>query len=163
VTSIVDDQQVTLTTPAGKVTAGKSLVATNVWAGSIPELNRYVYAVDAQVLTTTPIPDKLDELGWTGGEAIADGQIQVLYYQRTIDGRVLMGQGSGRPVFKDHFTSKNNANPKLVQPAVDEFHRLYPELKDVEIEYAWVGAVDVSATHLPLLGQLKGTPNVHYC
>lgn len=163
VTKISSGGRVGLTTPHGSVTAERVLVATNAWAGSIPEINRYVYAVDGQVTATEPVPELLDELGWTGGEAIADGQMQVLYFQRTVDGRVLLGQGSGLPIFKDRLTAKNNRNPALVPPVVRELHRMYPTLKNVKLDYDWVGPIDISATHLPMLGTLRGHPNVFYC
>jgi len=154
---------VTLTTPGGKVTADKVLVATNAWANSIPEMNRYMYAVDGQVTVTEPIPEKLDELGWKNGEAIADGQMQVLYFQRTKDGRILLGQGSGLPIYKDRLTARNNRNPKLVPPVIKELHRMYPTLKDVKIEYEWLGPIDIVATHIPMMGTLKNEPNIFYC
>jgi glycine/D-amino acid oxidase-like deaminating enzyme len=152
-----------LVTPRATVTADKVLVATNAWAGSIPEINRYMYAVDGQVTVTEPIPERLDELGWTGGEAIADGQMQVLYFQRTVDGRVLLGQGSGLPIYKARLGEGNNQNPKLVPPVIKELHRMYPELADVKIDYDWVGPIDIAATHLPMLGTLRGNPNIYYC
>jgi glycine/D-amino acid oxidase-like deaminating enzyme len=163
VTKIDGGSPVTLTTPRGVVTADRVLLATNAWAGAIPEINRYMYAVDGQILVTEPIPERLDALGWKDGEAISDGQMQVLYFQRTRDGRVLLGQGSGLPIYKANLTAASNHNASLLPPVVRELHRMYPSLSDVKIDYEWVGPVDISATHIPILGTLKNDPNIFYC
>ncbi|MDI2099214.1 NAD(P)/FAD-dependent oxidoreductase [Ruicaihuangia caeni] len=162
VEAIAPGRPARLKTPRGVVTADQVLIATNAWAGSIPEINRYMYSVDGQVIVTEPIPERLDALGWKSGASIADSQMQVLYWQRTVDGRVLLGQGSGLPIYKAKLGPKNNRNPKLVPPVVRELHRLYPSLSDVKIDYDWVGPIDIVATHIPMLGTLEQQPNVLY-
>src|SRR5207248_5647112 len=47
------------------------------------------------VVLTEPVPELLEEIGWTGGEAIADGRMFLHYFRTTADGRVVMGSGSG--------------------------------------------------------------------
>ena len=47
------------------------------------------------VVLTEPVPELLEEIGWTGGEAIVDGRMFIHYFRTTEDGRVLMGSGSG--------------------------------------------------------------------
>jgi hypothetical protein len=47
------------------------------------------------VVLTEPVPQLLEEIGWTGGEAISDGRMFIHYFRTTPDGRVLMGSGSG--------------------------------------------------------------------
>src|SRR6185437_9754800 len=44
---------------------------------------------------TEPVPDVLTELGWQGGEALADSRMFLHYSRTTPDGRILMGSGSG--------------------------------------------------------------------
>ena len=41
------------------------------------------------------LPDLLEQIRWTGGEAIADGRLLVHYYQATPDGRIVFGKGGG--------------------------------------------------------------------
>ncbi|GAA0308820.1 NAD(P)/FAD-dependent oxidoreductase [Kineococcus aurantiacus] len=163
VTEIGSGPRPVLRTPGGSVRAEKVLLATNAWAGAIPEINRFMYSVESQVVVTVPIPDRLDALGWKSGASICDSQRQVLYFQRTVDGRVLLGQGTGNPVFAGRLGARTNRNPPLAASAVAELHRLYPSLADVPIAYDWVGAIDCVATHVPVLGTLTDRPDVHYC
>ena len=47
------------------------------------------------VVLTEPVPELLEQIGWTGGEAIFDGRMFLHYFRTMNDGRVLMGSGSG--------------------------------------------------------------------
>ena len=49
----------------------------------------------SHIVLTEPIPDVLDELGWTGGEAIVDSRTLVHYMRTTRDGRIAFGWGGG--------------------------------------------------------------------
>ena len=46
-------------------------------------------------MLTEPVPELLEQIGWTGGEAVLDGRMFLHYFRTTNDGRVLMGSGSG--------------------------------------------------------------------
>ena len=162
VRSITDGGRVRVTTDRGTVDAGRVLLATNIWASAIPELRKRMFVVDSEVVATAPIPDRLDALGWTGGEAICDAQQQVLYYQRTSDGRVVFGRGSGRTLFKDRVTSAFNRRPEGAPLAVAELRRVYPQLADVPIEYSWTGGIDCVPSHIPQIGRLNEATNVFY-
>jgi glycine/D-amino acid oxidase-like deaminating enzyme len=160
--SITPDRLVRVQTPGGELSAPKVLIATNAWASSIPELRRKMYVVDSQVVVTEPIPDRLDALGWKAGEAICDAQNQVLYYQRTVDGRVVFGRGSGGTIFGDRIGARMNRHPRWVQHSIKELHRVYPSLKDVKIDYDWLGPIDCVPAHVPMFGNLTGHDNIYY-
>lgn len=162
VISIAPGRQVRLRTTRGELTAAKVLIATNAWAASIPELRRKMYIVDSQVVVTEPIPDRLDALGWKTGEAICDAKNQVLYYQRTPDGRVVFGRGSGGTILGDHLGAKMNRHPRWLKDSIKELHRIYPSLKDVKIDYDWLGPIDCTPAHVPMFGNLTGRENIFY-
>jgi glycine/D-amino acid oxidase-like deaminating enzyme len=160
--SITPGGHARIQTPGGELTAPKVLIATNAWASSIPELRRKMYVVDSQVVVTEPIPDQLDALGWKAGEAICDAQNQVLYYQRTVDGRIVFGRGSGGTIFGDRIGAKMNRHPRWVKDSLRELRRVYPSLKDVKIDYDWLGPIDCVPAHVPMFGNLTGHENIYY-
>jgi glycine/D-amino acid oxidase-like deaminating enzyme len=162
VTTVTAGKPATLTTPDGSLRATNVLLATNAWASSVPELRRKMYVVDSQVIATEPIPDRLDELGWKSGEAICDAQNQVLYYQRTPEGRVIFGRGSGGTIFRDRLGAALNRDPRWVADSIAEFHRVYPSLSDVRIDYDWLGPIDCVPAHVPIFGNLEGQDNIFY-
>ena len=73
-------------TGGGSVEAGKIVIANNAWGASIRELRRLLVVVSSDIVATAPIPERLAEIGWTGGECITDCQ-QMIDYYRTTRGR----------------------------------------------------------------------------
>ena len=47
------------------------------------------------MVVTEPIPDRLAELGWTGGELLSDSRFTISYFRTTVDGRIAFGAGVG--------------------------------------------------------------------
>jgi len=150
----------TLRTADGEVAAGKVVLAVNAWLSALPELRRHLYVVDSQVIATAPIPERLDRLGWREGISICDSQRQVLYYQRTVSGRVVFGRGSGRVAFRGDFGPTFNRSPEHGRENIRELHRVYPQLRDVAAEYDWTGPIDCVPEHVPVFDHLRGHPNI---
>ena len=48
------------------------------------------------IVLTEPVPDVLEEVGWTGGECITDSRALIDYFRTTPDGRIAFGWGGGR-------------------------------------------------------------------
>lgn len=145
-------------TPGGAVRAGRAVVGLNAWAARWPGLRRTIVVRGSYVLLTAPAPERLAEIGWTGGECIVDARTAINYFRTTPDGRIAFG-GVGRargtrvgPAY-DH-------DPVSLRWVRDAFHRLFPSFRGVPIDEGWGGAVDVSGTHHPWFGTLPG--GVHY-
>ncbi len=140
-------------TPGGSVRAPKAVLALNAWAVSWPQLRRRLVAWSSYIVLTAPAPEKLAEIGWTGGELITDLRTSVRYFRTTRDGRIAFGGGGGRASSRidDSFTHDMRA----VQEAAEGFRRLFPSFADVPLEDGWGGPIDVSPTHLPTFGSLE--------
>ena len=82
-----------LRTPNGVLTAYKVVLAINAHAAGVRELHRKIVAITSDMVSTPPIPERLAEIGWTGGECISDSQLQIHYYRTTTDGRIAFGKG----------------------------------------------------------------------
>ena len=50
----------------------------------------------SHIVLTEPVPDVLEEIGWTGGECVTDARLLVHYFRTTRDGRIAFGWGGGR-------------------------------------------------------------------
>lgn len=153
---------VVLTTPNGCVTADRVVVANNAWAAAIPELSRSIVPVTSCIVTTEPIPERLKNIGWVGGEGITDSQLMVDYYRTTLDGRIAFGKGVGALAYGSRIGSEFDFNTSDSTAAEADFRRVYPMLADVEIEHSWSGPIDRSYDSLPLFGALPGTGNIFY-
>jgi putative aminophosphonate oxidoreductase len=148
-------------TPRSAITADAVVIATNAWAARIRELRRLIVPLGSDIAATEPIPERLAEIGWTGGEAISDSHLMVNYYRTTRDGRIAWGKGGGR------LTPAGRVNDFLVDrrhtaAAAERMRTIYPMLAAVPIAAEWSGWVDRSVTGLPVFGRLKGSGRVVY-
>jgi glycine/D-amino acid oxidase-like deaminating enzyme len=151
-----------LTTPRGRVRALEVVVAINAAATGWRPVARHVTNFGSYVVLTEPVPELLEEIGWTGGEAIVDGRMFLHYFRTTNDGRVLMGSGSGPIGFRGKLDGRFTSDGPTAARAEHGLRRLLPGLADARIERAWGGPIDVSADHLPFFKTVPGTRRVHY-
>jgi glycine/D-amino acid oxidase-like deaminating enzyme len=151
-----------LTTPRGRVRAPGVVVAINAAATGWRPVARHVTNFGSYVVLTEPVPELLEEIGWTGGEAILDGRMFLHYFRTTNDGRVLMGSGSGPIGFRGELDERFTSDRRTAARAEHGLRRLLPGLADARIERAWGGPIDVSADHLPFFKTVPGTRRVHY-
>jgi len=142
------------------VTAKKVVVATNAWAAKMPELRRKFVCVGSAIVMTPPIPDRLAEIGWTGGESITDSQTTVNYYRTTRNGRIAFGKGGGRLYYTGEPSHEVFKDTYGIQETVSDFRRVYPMLADVPLAATWSGPIDRTYDSLPLLGTLAQAPNI---
>ncbi len=161
VTRIVEGAVSTLETPAGRIRAPEVDVATNAWAAGWKPVAGRLTNFGSYVVLTEPVPELIEEIGWTGGEAITDGRMFVHYFRTTADGRVLMGSGSGPIGFGGGVDRRFTRDEPTAARAEAGLRRLLPVLADARIDASWGGPIDVSADHLPFYGTVPGT-RTHY-
>ena len=146
-----------VTTAGGRVRAPEVVVAINAAATGWRPVARHVTNFGSYVVLTEPVPDLLEEIGWTGGEAIVDARMFLHYFRTTNDGRVLMGSGSGPIGFRGKLDGRFTSDAPTAARAEHGLRRLLPQLANARIERAWGGPIDVSADHLPFFKTCTGT------
>lgn len=147
-------------TPEGLVRARRAVLSMGPWGATWPGLPRFVLVRGSYILITAPAPERLDALGWTNGVCISDFRTALHYFRTTPDGRVAFG-GAGRAEWRTRVSAKHDFDEGAVNALRRDFRRFFPSFRDVPIEEAWGGPVDVSSLHHPLFGTLPpGT--VHY-
>jgi glycine/D-amino acid oxidase-like deaminating enzyme len=151
-----------VTTARGVVRAREIVVAVNAAATGWRPVARHVTNFGSYVVLTEPVPELVEEIGWTGGEAIVDGRMFLHYFRTTNDGRVLMGSGSGPIGFRGKVDERFSRDVATAERAEHGLRRLLPGLAGAKIERAWGGPIDVSADHLPFFGTVPGTGRLHY-
>jgi len=149
-------------TPSGAVRAGAVVLALNAWAIKIPELSRALVAVASDMVATAPMPERLAESGWTGGEAISNSRLMVHYYRTTKDGRVAFGRGGGRLAFGGRVNSNFDYSGGQTEELKGELVRLVPAAEGVPVTNAWGGPIDRTTDGLPFAGRLPGRVPIVY-
>jgi glycine/D-amino acid oxidase-like deaminating enzyme len=145
----------------GEVLAGSAVVALNAWAGAWPWFGRRLVTWSSYIVLTEPIPDRLADLGWTGGEGVSDARFTLHYLRTTPDGRIALGGGGGRAGFSGRVGGAFTDDALSAARAAAGLRRLFPSLRDVRLEDALGGPIDISADHLPWFGSVAGRP-IHY-
>jgi glycine/D-amino acid oxidase-like deaminating enzyme len=147
--------------PVGVVRAPEIVLATNAALTGWGHLRRRLTNFGSYVVLTEPVPELLEAIGWTGGEAVIDGRMFLHYFRTTPDGRVLMGSASGPIGFGGRVDGRFSADRPTVARAEAGLRRLLPGLSAARVERAWGGPIDVSSDHLPFFGTVPGT-RIHF-
>jgi glycine/D-amino acid oxidase-like deaminating enzyme len=150
-----------LETPGGILRAPDVVLATNAALTGWKPAGRNLTNFGSYVVLTEPAPERLAEIGWTGGEGVFDERMFLHYFRTTNDGRVLMGSGSGPIGFGGRIDDRFSRDLPTAARAESGLRRLLPGLADVRVERAWGGPIDVSADHLPFFRTQPGT-RIHY-
>jgi glycine/D-amino acid oxidase-like deaminating enzyme len=140
--------------PGGPPAGDRLIVALNAWAAARPALGARLVTWSSYIVLTEPIPDRLADLGWTGGEGIADARFTLHYARTTRDGRIAIGGGGGTAGLGRRIGRTFTDDAGSAARAATGLRRWFPALRDVRIDDAWGGPIDISADHLPFFGSL---------
>jgi glycine/D-amino acid oxidase-like deaminating enzyme len=149
-------------TAQGQIIARDVVLATNVDLAAMSQVKAHVTVFSSYAVMTEPAPEKLARMGWLAEEGISDMRMFVHYFRKTVDGRVLMGSGSG-PISYDGDTHARRLREDSASALRAErgLRRLLPGLADVPLAKAWGGPIDISADRLPFFKTIPGS-RVHY-
>jgi len=137
-------------TPAARIRAGSCVLALGAASGAAGSpLRGRLTVTSSHIVLTEPVPDVLEEIGWTGGECITDCRAMVHYLRTTPDGRIAFGWGGGEIACGARLGGRTELDPKIAAEVAAHLRSFFPGLEGRRITHAWGGPIDVSPTHLP--------------
>jgi glycine/D-amino acid oxidase-like deaminating enzyme len=139
-------------TRAGRVRANSAVLAVNSAAVGFPGYRLSLAVASSHIVLTEPMPGVLEELGWTGGEAIVDSRTLVHYTRTTRDGRIVFGWGGGSMGFGTRRSARLELAPDVIARTQKGLVRFFPQVRGRKVTHAWGGPIDVSPSHLPIFG-----------
>jgi len=144
-------------TGGGTIRAGAAIVAVGGTAAAPhgPLRGRMTIA-SSHVVLTEPVPDLLEQVGWTRGECITDSRALIDYFRTTPDGRIAFGWGGGRIAMGARLRGRSELDPEVASLAATNLWDYFPGLENRALTHAWGGPIDASPTHLPLVLPLRG-------
>jgi glycine/D-amino acid oxidase-like deaminating enzyme len=146
---------------SGRVRAGQVVLAAGGALAAFPPLRGRLTVASSHIVLTEPVPDVLDELGWTGGEAITDARTLLHYTRTTRDGRIAFGWAGGRLAAGARLRGRIDVDPAVAAAAREHLVRMFPTLRGRAITHAWGGPIDISPSRLATLGSLP-SERVHF-
>jgi glycine/D-amino acid oxidase-like deaminating enzyme len=144
-------------TDAGTVRAARVALAIGGAAKRLRgPLHGRLSIASSHVVLTEPVPELLEEIGWTGGECITDSRALVDYFRTTPDGRIAFGWGGGRISMGARLDGRAEHDREIVDQTIEHMEAFFPGLRGKTVTHAWGGPIDASPTHLPLVLPLRG-------
>jgi glycine/D-amino acid oxidase-like deaminating enzyme len=142
-------------TAAGSVRAGRGVLAIGSAAkGRHGPLRGRLTVASSHIVLTEPVPDVLEQLGWTGGECITDSRSLLHYFRTTRDGRIAFGWGGGRIAMGARTRGRAEVDAAVIAAATEHLHEYFPQLRGRSLTHGWGGPIDASPTHLPAVATL---------
>lgn len=141
-----DDDGVTVHTDAGSVRADLLIIGCNGYLDGLePAINGKIMPINNFILATEPLAGARARQLIRDDVAVADSKFVINYYRLSADKRLLFGGG-------ENYTSRF---PKDIKSFVRNYMlKIYPDLDDVRIDYAWGGTLAVTLNRMPHFGRL---------
>lgn len=141
----------TVVTENGAVTADFVVLAGNAYQFVNKKLRSQLFPVNSFIIATEPLSEQLVAEINPEDLAICDPNFVLQYFRLSADKRLLFG-GRCNYFGDDPEIIKKKQKPKMC--------RIYPQLLNTNIEYAWGGTIGVTLNRVPQLGRIA--PNIFY-
>ena len=144
--------QVRVQTPKGEVRARFLVLCGNVYLGdAAPALAAKIMAVATYIVATEPLGEQRARQLIANNAAVSDMNWVLDYFRRSADHRLLFGGRVNYSGLKS-FDAPGATRVRML--------RVFPQLADVRMDYAWGGHVDITLNRAPHFGRLA--PNVYF-
>ena len=141
-----DANGTTVHTAKGQVRAKTALLCGNAYLGNVvPELTARVMPVSTQMMATEPLGEDRAKALLPTDMCVEDVRYILDYFRLSADHRLIFGGGV---VYGG--TDPADVEAKL-RPNMD---KVFPQLKDVKVDFAWSGNFALSFSRVPQLGRL---------
>jgi gamma-glutamylputrescine oxidase len=146
------DARIHVRTEAGAVDCQQLVLAGNALLGdTAPPLQRKLMSIGSYVIATEPLGELRAQQLIANNAALCDTNWILDYFRRSSDHRLLFG---GR-------VNYSLLNVRAVAPATRaRMVKVFPQLRDTRIDYAWGCLLDITLNRAPHFGRLE--PDVYF-
>ena len=139
-------------TQNGAVSADAVVIAGNAYHMLERKLRDIMFPVNSFIIATEPLSEELVAQINPQDLAVCDPNFVLEYFRLSADKRLLFG-GRFNYFDFDPDVIEKNLQPRMV--------KIYPQLADIGIDYAWGGTIGVPINRVPQLGRISS--NIFYC
>jgi glycine/D-amino acid oxidase-like deaminating enzyme len=141
----------TMKTSRGTLRAGQVFVGTSGYTSrTTPAIQKRIIPIGSYIIATAPLPDALAAEVSPRNRMIFDSKHFLYYFRLTPDNRMLFG---GRAAFMPETAAATRNSAEILQRGMIE---VFPQLRDIPVEYVWGGNLDFSFDIMPHAGNLDG-------
>lgn len=141
-----------IVTQQGSVTADAVIIAGNAYHALERKLRGIMFPVNSFIVATEPLSAEMVARINPRDLAVCDPNFVLEYFRLSADKRLLFGARLNYSGSDPEIISKNHRR---------KMGRIYPQLANVRIDYAWGGTIGVPLNRVPQIGRIA--PNVFYC
>ncbi len=153
VTGIEHGARPKVKTTSGVVEADSVVLAGNAYNLLEPKhLSKLVFPAGSYIIGTEPLAEEVVNEINPLDVAVCDMNEVVDYYRLSADKRLLYG-GACNYSNRDPASIKSYILPRML--------KIYPQLKDVRIDFEWGGKIGIVLNRIPAVGRINN--NVYYC
>ena len=134
-----------------------SLVADRVFVGTsgytrraTPDLQKRIIPIGSYIIVTEPLSAELAREVSPRNRMIFDSKNFLYYFRLTPDNRMLFG---GRAAFTPETPASTLRSAEILRQGMIE---VFPQLRDVAVEYVWGGTLDFAYDRMPHTGTTGG-------
>ncbi len=147
-----DGADIRVHSAAGVLRCKHLVLCANAYVGALaPRLARRILGVGTYIIATERLAPARAAALLPSDAAVADVNWILDYFRLSADRRLLFG---GRVSYSAV------EPPRLAESMRRRMLRVFPQLGDLAVEYAWGGYLDITRSRAPDFGRL--TPNVYY-
>ena len=140
-----------ISTSRGDLWAREVFVGTSGYTGpATPALRKKLIPIGSYIITTEVLPESLARELSPRNRMIYDSKNYLYYYRLTPDRRMLFG---GRAAFFPETRDSIRKSAEILRRGMID---VYPQLRDVKVEYVWGGTLDFAFDIMPHAGQMDG-------
>lgn len=138
-----------ITTTRGAVEAREVLLASGAYTtGYSPQLRKKIIPIGSYIIVTAPLPDALARELSPRNRMMYNSLHFTHYYRLTPDRRMLFG---GRAAF---FPETQNTIRRSAEILRRDMVMVFPQLREVPVEYVWGGTLDFPLDLMPHTGSM---------
>src|SRR5581483_1336523 len=140
-----------VSTSRGELWARDVFVGTSGYTSAVtPALQKRIIPIGSYILATQILPESLAHELSPRKRMIYDSKNYLYYYRLTPDRRMLFG---GRAAFFPETETTVRESAEILRRGMID---VYPQLRDVEVEFVWGGTLDFAFDIMPHAGQIDG-------
>jgi glycine/D-amino acid oxidase-like deaminating enzyme len=131
--------------------ASDVLIATSGYTSRItPSLQKKIIPIGSFIIVTEVLPEALARELSPRNRMIYDSKNYLYYYRLTPDRRMLFG---GRAAFFPENEDTVRDSARILR---DGMISVYPQLREIKVEYVWGGTLDFAFDIMPHAGKMDG-------
>ena len=150
-----------VTTPRGRVTAPKLVLATNAYQHRFPAFRNQVKPVWSYAMVSEPLDDaRLAELPWTDREGFVEATNFIVFGRLTAENRLLIGGGPAPYRYGRDMDERHVHDPRVEVALRQAFARFFPDWGDLRFTHSYGGCIAITRDYVPHVGELS--PGVYH-